>query len=1695
MKTFSFLNIVKGLLLQLSKNRILPFILISFFGYSVLYAQTTLNYDSKQSIRQSSGIMSKSKTKTSVEDFSVINSYSSASQSNICSPETSVLITEGSSYGISRSTINNSGVPSFCLSLGDAAPDAGDVYNTTLNPANDISFNNPNLSASTIRDRVQRTMSIIEHPNYAPNSLPNLLTSNFYKAIQIVVWGWTNNLNVSDYNYSWTGKNGNTYYATNLKNWVLNGSLQKSNVFWLIPEDGSLQPEILLNQNTSSNCCASSPSITTSVNTPTYGNNGEIIIDANNRGKFYGISSANAVNYNGPTTIATAIEIPSSLPTTILNNALSNGATYIVRVFTNIDGCFTDYTITTPDSGQSCQSFYAEFQSETNNVTNERNAEGAPDGNYAEIYSSDEQLILDFGQVFSAGTVYNITWRVRNSQSGLAYIDLSESTSANSGFTNHPNSPQTSSNSFINTRVTANSNFRYLAFDKGNINHTDYDLDAVEVIVCVTCDVADNTTTTASITESETKTLSGSPAGGTWSIVSGGGVINGTTYTPDDVNANTNVTLRYTIAADGSCTETTDDVTFTVTSLNCDRTSPTAPALDFNVFTLNSLSLQTNETEGSVATGGDLTLLGNYQVATNDAGTFQVNNTPIGLLVGGKINYQSGNSLQVNQNSYVKIGNNQGSTVWYKDQNNAYSNIRITPSSNYNSSPRIQLQTNANNLNVSEANNPVFESNLIDFVTAFQTLETNATTLSQNANNAQLTNPNGQSISNTSLPNQVKINLQGGVNYLNVTGTDLNNVDVFTYNTAPSATKILVVNVNAPGTFNWDVWNQSGVGQQNAPYVIYNFYNTTTLNIVGSSTIVGSVLAPFANINKTVNQSNLEGQVIGLSFNHAGGEVHSANFSPALINCTEASCDVADNTTATASITENETKTLTGSPVGGTWSIFSGGGSISGNTYTPADINTNTTVKIKYTIPADGSCAETSDIVTFSVTPVCDVVADNTTSTASITEDETKTLSGSPAGGTWSIVSGGGSISGSTYTPDDINTDTTVVIRYTIAADGDCAATTDDVTFTVTPVCDVVADNTTSSATISELDTKTLTGAPAGGTWSIVSGGGSISGNTYTPDDIISNETVKIRYTIAADGDCAATTDDVTFTVEALPTATATKTDATCYGLDDGTITITFEDNTSRTNIVFSLDGGNTYQAKLGDNEGSVTYSNLAPGTYDVWAKWGDNDYPIDLGADLTISEPAEITINNTTSGASITENQTKTLTASPAGGTWSIVSGGGSIAGSTYTPNDINTDTTVVIRYTIAADGDCAATSDDVTFTVTPVCDVVADNTTSTASITEDETKTLSGSPAGGTWSIISGGGSISRSTYTPDDINTDTTVVIRYTIAADGDCAATSEDVTFTVTPVCDDPINSVTSNLTTTEDTQLNLNTTSVSGDDLISVRLRVSNGTLNVIIRVSGTRNDVTVNGPGDLLITGNERTINNYLRTLTYTPNSGFYGTDVLTIDSENSCGTIITNNYNITINQNCEVADNTTSTVSITEDETKTLSGTPAGGTWSIVSGSGSISGSTYTPDDINTDTTVVIRYTIAEDDTCAATSDDVTFTVTPVCDVVADNTTSTASITEDETKTLSGSPAGGTWSIISGGGSISGSTYTPDDINTETTVVIRYTIAADGDCAATTDDVTFTVTPVCDVVADNTTSTASITEDETKTLSGSPAG
>ena len=187
----------------------------------------------------------------------------------------------------------------------------------------------------------------------------------------------------------------------------------------------------------------------------------------------------------------------------------------------------------------------------------------------------------------------------------------------------------------------------------------------------------------------------------------------------------------------------------------------------------------------------------------------------------------------------------------------------------------------------------------------------------------------------------------------------------------------------------------------------------------------------------------------------------------------------------------------------------------------------------------------------------------------------------------------------------------------------------------------------------------------------------------------------------------------------------------------------------------------------------------------------------------------------------------------------------------------------------------------------------------------------------------------------------------------------------------------------------------------------------------------------------------------------------------------------------------CETANNTTSTASINEGQTKTLTGTPESAPSSTIQVDVDGNGQGQNPQvarDLQSGQVMRITGNGYYNGTITVRSGAhliVCGSVNIFGSVAIDNgghywKTSTTGFTGSFTNNGTihegiTSCESGTWSIISGGGSINGTTYTPDDINTNTDVTIRYTIAASGSCIATSDDVTFTVTPVidpCDAVA-----------------------
>jgi|GEM_PF-1708362 len=328
--------------------------------------------------------------------------------------------------------------------------------------------------------------------------------------------------------------------------------------------------------------------------------------------------------------------------------------------------------------------------------------------------------------------------------------------------------------------------------------------------------------------------------------------------------------------------------------------NPLSSVGKFNVFTQGNATLTTNESEGPIAIGGNLTVGGNYQITTVNVGDVQVGTIPIGLIVAGGVTLSSG-QLQINTNGYVKIGNCAGLTVWYKDNNNAFSPIRITKDTEGYPSPSawIQINTSADGWTgyaqpnqVTSSNNPVCEVSPVNFTTAFTTLKANSTSLAQcqgvsiiteNANGDALSSIAGQNVY-LDLPSNP---LAGKPRIWNVSGADLNAINEFNLRFTPTANEPLVINVSTGASFTWNVKNQNVGGAMK--FIIWNFPNATTLNIEGNATVEGSILAPNAAIVKTVNQSNMQGQLVGQSFIHGGGEMHHYPFE-GNVDCTTSVC-------------------------------------------------------------------------------------------------------------------------------------------------------------------------------------------------------------------------------------------------------------------------------------------------------------------------------------------------------------------------------------------------------------------------------------------------------------------------------------------------------------------------------------------------------------------------------------------------------------------------------------------------------------------------------------------------------------------------------------------------------------------------------------------------------------------------------------
>ncbi len=475
----------------------------------------------------------------------------------------------------------------------------------------------------------------------------------------------------------------------------------------------------------------------------------------------------------------------------------------------------------------------------------------------------------------------------------------------------------------------------------------------------------------------------------------------------------------------------------------------------------------------------------------------------------------------------------------------------------------------------------------------------------------------------------------------------------------------------------------------------------------------------------------------------------------------------------------------------GLWTLISGSGTVTTPSLATSGI-TGLTVGanvFQWTI-SNAPCPATTSQTTITVGLIPTVANAGTNQTVCGT---TATLAGNQATngvGTWTLISGAGTIT-------NPNSETSGITGLGAGANVfqweidllPCPPTTSQVTITSVAVPTVAAagPNQTVCGT-----SATLAGNPAlvgTGTWTLVSGSGTITTPTLETSGITGLGVGANVFQWEIDNaPCPPSTSQVTITGVAVPTVAAAGANQTVCG-----ITATLAGNTATVGT-----GAWTVIS------GTGTVTNPALGTSGITALGaGANVFQWTITNGICPSTSSQVTITSVTppTVSVAGPNQTVcTTTATLAGnaaasgtGTWTLVSGGGTITNPALPTSGLTSLVagTDVFQWTIA-NAPCPATSSQVTITVgtPPTIAVAGPNQTICGT-----TATLAGNTAivgTGVWTLISGSGTITNLASATSGLTALAAGanVFQWTIT-NAPCPASTSQVTITANPIPPAPV----------------------------------------------------------------------------------------------------------------------------------------------------------------------------------------------------------------------------------------------------------------------------------------------------------------
>ncbi len=786
--------------------------------------------------------------------------------------------------------------------------------------------------------------------------------------------------------------------------------------------------------------------------------------------------------------------------------------------------------------------------------------------------------------------------------------------------------------------------------------------------------------------------------------------------------------------------------------------------------------------------------------------------------------------------------------------------------------------------------------------------------------------------------------------------------------------------------------------------------------------------------------------------------------------------------------TPASTTTLAGSavtfPATGIWSVVSGSATIvNANSPTTAVTGLGVgEVVLQWTVD-NGPCANgiTTDQVTILVFDENNPVANAGPDQELCTPASTTTLAGSavtfPATGTWSVVSG-------TAVITNVNNPTStvtglvvgeVVLQWTVD-NGPCdgGITTDQVTILVFDENNPVANAGPDQELCTPTTIATMSGSavifPASGQWTLVSGTGVIadpSSSTTTISGLTIGENV-FAWTVS-NGPCAngVTTDQVSIFLfdggAGQPSA----------GPDQSLCLPTTSTTMAASPVTFpavgtwTLVSGSGVIANVNDPNTAITGLAVGQNIFE----WNTGNGPCGAGSGASQVSIFVYLDENPVANAGAdqelcTPNITSTTLAGssvifPAVGTWTIVSGSGTIV-------DPNSSTTQVLDLGIGVtvlewtvdNGPCATgiTTDQVTISVFDENNPVANAGDDQSLCTPNTSTQLSGSPvtfpAVGTWTVITGTATITA----PNDPNTTVTgmqpgeIVLQWTVD-NGPCATgITQDVMSIFLYDENSPVANAGPDQELCTPTGTTISTT-LQG----SVPVVPAIGTWQILIG-SGTITD-----PNDPNTTVTDLGVGQTV--LQWTVDNGPCNNPV-TIDEVNI---FIFDENNPDANAGPDQQVCTPVTSATMAGSTVTF---PAVGTWTLVSGQGTIT-DPNDPNTVITDLgigTNVFEWTVYNG-ACpnGTTTDQVTIVLFDAQAPPADAGADQEICAPDDEVTVTGNPpvgaAVGTWAFVQGGGTIT-SPNAPTTTVTDLLVgenILSWTLES-GDCVTTTDNVSIFV-------------------------------